>query len=126
MTPTSGNLRLANDSDTTPLPGTEDTAANRPERRCTPRIPITGVATTISHDHDAFRLGKDLRLVDYCDGGLGAININPMDIGDSVCLQLPWDPTTVRKGRVIRCTERPDEDGGGYFVAIQFPMRKAA
>ena len=126
VTTYSGNLRLTEPKNAAPLPGTNGDRKSRPNRRQTPRIPITGTATTVCHESDCFKLGKNLVLVDYADGGIGAIHDSPLSPGDAICLQLPWDPGQLRKGRIVRCSPRHEADGGGYFIAIQFPMKQAA
>ncbi|MDY7110056.1 MAG: PilZ domain-containing protein [Planctomycetota bacterium] len=92
------------------------------ERRQCDRWGLNGVATAFELAGDGFGRMHTLRMVDYSEGGLGAVSdsVIPLGAAVSVGFQSPGYPA--KRGVILRCTPC----GDGYRVAIGFEQRMAA
>ncbi|MHC5022321.1 MAG: PilZ domain-containing protein [Planctomycetota bacterium] len=92
------------------------------ERRRAPRWPLSGRATACRLGGYEFGRLQDLRLMDYSDGGIGALSDSPLAPGTMISIGFEPDQLGSRRGVVRRCLPC----GRGYHVAIQFDRRLAA
>ena len=92
------------------------------ERRQSDRWPIDGVATAFQLAGDGFGQMHTLKMVDYSDGGIGAMSQTVLTPGTMVSLGFQSPGYMARRGVVHRC----EPCGDGYRVAVIFEQRMAA
>ena len=92
------------------------------ERRRCPRRPLDGQASVFCLASDAFGRIHDLRLVDGCEDGVGAVSDTVIEPGTMVSVGFSIPGYIARRGVVTRCLPC----GDGYRVAISYEQRMAA
>lgn len=101
----------------------EDPPAPLPfDRRRNDRWPTDGSARAVLLDSENFGQMKQLALLDYSTGGLGAICSSPINPGTTVSIGYNSPGAGIQRGTVVRCLPC----GNGYRVAIRFECRLAA
>lgn len=92
------------------------------ERRRHPRRPMQGGARAVLLDSESFGQFRQLALLDYSEGGLGALSSMPIAPGTDLSVTFSRPGGVTERGTVVTC--RPC--GNGYRVAIRFALRMAA
>ncbi len=92
------------------------------ERRRHLRRPLQGAARAVLLDAAHFGQFRQLALLDYSDGGLGALTSMPINPGTELSVTLGTPNGATERGTVVTC--RPC--GDGYRVSIRFSLRMAA
>ena len=92
------------------------------ERRRHDRRPMQGAARAVLLDSEHFGQMRQLALLDYSEGGVGAISSAPINPGSSISLGFTSHGYPAERGTVVKCTPC----GAGYRVAIRFDLRMAA
>ena len=101
----------------------EDPLAPLPfDRRRNERWSIQGSARVVLLDSEHFGQHRELALLDYSLGGLGAISSLPIHPGTDVSIDLAAPLHAFERGTVVKCFPC----GNGYRVAIRFELRMAA
>ena len=92
------------------------------ERRQCDRWGLDGVATAFELAGDGFGRMHTLKMLNYSDGGLGAISDSVIPLGTTVSIGFQAPGYIAKRGVVLRCLPC----GEGYRVAIGFEQRLAA
>ena len=92
------------------------------ERRRHERRPMQGAARAVLLDSEHFGQMRQLALLDYSAGGVGAISSAPIHPGITVSIGFTSHGFPAERGTVVKCTPC----GAGYRVAIRFDLRMAA
>ena len=101
----------------------EDPLAPLPfDRRRNERWPLEGSGRAVLLDSEHFGQHRELDLLDYSPGGIGAICSLPIHPGTIVSIDLAAPLHAFERGTVVRCFPC----GNGYRVAIRFELRMAA
>jgi len=103
--------------------GGDDPPAPLPfERRRHGRRPMQGSARAVLLDSDHFGQMRQLALLDYSPGGIGAISAQPVIPGTSVSIGFTSHGYPSERGTVVKCLPC----GHGYRLAVRFDLAKAA
>jgi len=92
------------------------------ERRQCDRWGLEGVATVFELAGDGFGRMHTLKMLDYSEGGLGAVSDTVIPLGSTVSIGFQAPGYIAKRGVVMRCAPC----GHGYHVAIGFEQRLAA
>lgn len=92
------------------------------ERRRHARWPMQGSARAVVLDSEQFGQMRQLALLDYSAGGIGAISAQPITPGTPVSIGFTSHGYAAERGVVVKCAPC----GHGYRVAIRFELRRAA
>jgi hypothetical protein len=92
------------------------------ERRRHDRRLMQGAARAVLLDSEHFGQMRQLALLDYSAGGIGAISSAPITPGTSVSIGFTSHGYPAERGTVVKCMPC----GAGYRVAIRFDLRMAA
>ncbi|MCA9292073.1 MAG: PilZ domain-containing protein [Phycisphaerales bacterium] len=104
------------------VPATTTESTLRFDRRRGHRSPAQGLATIFCLGSDRFGEDHDLRMIDWSDGGMGAIASDPLEPGALVSIGFQTPGCLGRRGVVTRCLPC----GEGYRIGIRFESRMAA
>jgi hypothetical protein len=92
------------------------------EQRQCDRWPADFAATAFELGGNSFGHMHQIRVVDYSDGGLGAISDTPIAPGSIISIGFASPGMSAKRGTVLRCTPC----GNGYRLSIRFEERLAA
>jgi hypothetical protein len=92
------------------------------ERRQCDRWGLDGVATAFELAGEGFGRMHTLRMLDYSEGGLGAVSNSVIPLGATVSVGFQSPGYLAKRGVILRCMPC----GEGYRVAIGFEQRMAA
>ena len=92
------------------------------ERRTHNRWPANCAASAFCLQGELFGRIYDLQLLDFSDGGLGAMVQEPVDPGALMSFGFEHSGYTAQHGRVLSCQPTV----GGYRLAVRFEGQVAA
>lgn len=92
------------------------------ERRTSDRWPADVAGTAFELGGHSFGHMHPIRVIDYSDGGLGAMCDSPLTPGSMISIGFASPGMYAKRGTVLRCVPK----GEGYRVSIQFEARMAA
>lgn len=92
------------------------------ERRSSDRWPSSLVGTAFELGGNSFGHMHSIKVLDYSDGGLGAMSDTPLTPGSMISIGFASPGMYAKRGTVLRCVPC----GDGYRLSVQFEARMAA